>query len=308
MFNWVCPHCGKDVPPSKTECPYCHGAPEPVAAVPPPGYYPNPGHPAPAWQPPAQPVPAGPVSGQPLAQPQAWQPPVSAPPQGWQTAPPPPPPPAAPPAQAHAFAPPQQNWPPPPPYGQPQPHPAQSHPAQSHPAQTHPAQSHPSWSAPPHKAPIPTWLLGLGFTAAFLLVGAGLYFGIQRYGHTNAQEKAGLENPANPSQQKVSNPLQKYVEVVGIRMVTQDKKPAARFVVVNHSTAEIANLAANVTLWASTSRSEEDSVGSFSFNLGSLGPNAGKELTEPLKTRLKAYELPDWQNVTAEIQITSPAQ
>ena len=98
------------------------------------------------------------------------------------------------------------------------------------------------------------------------------------------------------------------MEVVGIRMVTQDKKPAARFVVVNHSTAEIANLAANVTLWASTSRSEEDSVGSFSFNLGSLGPNAGKELTEPLKTRLKAYELPDWQNVTAEIQITSPAQ
>ena len=111
---------------------------------------------------------------------------------------------------------------------------------------------------------------------------------------------------ANPSRQKVSNPLQKYVEVVGIRMVTQDKKPAARFVVVNHSNAEITGLTANVTLWASTSRSEEDSVGSFSYNLNSLGANAAKELTEPLKTKLKAYELPDWQNATAEIQITSP--
>jgi hypothetical protein len=89
-------------------------------------------------------------------------------------------------------------------------------------------------------------------------------------------------------------------------MVTDDRKPAVKYVVVNHTNAEITGLAANVTLWASTSRSEEDSVGSFAFKLGSLGPNGAKEMTEPLKTKLKAYELPDWQNATAEIQITSP--
>jgi hypothetical protein len=148
--------------------------------------------------------------------------------------------------------------------------------------------------------------MGLGFFAAFLVLGTGLYFGIQRFGRTNVQEKVGLENPSNPSQQKVSNPLQKYVEVVGIRMISDNKKPAARFIVVNHSSSEIAGLEANVTLWASTSRSEEDSVGSFSFKLPSLGANAAKEMTEPLKTKLKQYELPDWQNATAEIQITSP--
>jgi hypothetical protein len=148
--------------------------------------------------------------------------------------------------------------------------------------------------------------MGLGFFAAFLILGSLLYFGIQRFGRTNVQEKVGLENPANPSQQKVSNPLQKYVEVVGIRMISDNKKPAARFIVVNHSSTEISGLEANVTLWASTSRSEEDSVGSFSFKLPSLGPNAAKELTAPLKTRLKQYELPDWQNATAEIQITAP--
>jgi len=26
----------------------------------------------------------------------------------------------------------------------------------------------------------------------------------------------------------------------------------------------------------------------------------------PLSTKLKVYELPDWQNVSAEVQITSP--
>jgi hypothetical protein len=89
-------------------------------------------------------------------------------------------------------------------------------------------------------------------------------------------------------------------------MFNENKKPVARFVVVNHSNTEIADLKATVTLWASTSRSEEDSIGSFGFKVDSLPANGSKELTEPLKTKLKMYELPDWQNATAEIQITSP--
>ena len=145
-----------------------------------------------------------------------------------------------------------------------------------------------------------------GFALAFLGIFAAVYFWVQRSGHTNVAEKAGLANPANPSEQKVTNPLQKYVEVVGIRMMSENKKPVAKFVVVNHSNAEISGLQANVTLWASTSRSEEDSVGSFSFRIGNLQPSGSQELTEPLKTKLKAYELPDWQNATAEIQIVAP--
>jgi hypothetical protein len=146
-----------------------------------------------------------------------------------------------------------------------------------------------------------------GVAVALLLVGGGIYYAMQRSGSATSAEKAGLENPANASRQKVTNPLQKYVEVVGLRMITENKKPVAKFVVVNHSAAEIDDLAANVTLWASTSRSEEDSVGSFSFKIPNIGPNDSKDLTEPLKTKLKMYELPDWQNTTAEIEITSPA-
>ena len=175
------------------------------------------------------------------------------------------------------------------------------------PPQQHYAPAPPVWAAPPEKPGLPAWLVGVGFALLLLAAGAALYFVFLRpTARTNAQEKAGLENPANPSQQKVSNPLQKYVEVVGIRLVSQDKKPTARFIVVNHSNTDINGLAANVMLWASTSRSEEDSIGSFSFELRSLGPNASHELTAPLKTKLKPYEMPDWQNATAEIQITSP--
>ena len=77
--------------------------------------------------------------------------------------------------------------------------------------------------------------------------------------------------------------------------------------VVNHSGGEISDLAANVTIGASTPRSDEDSIGSFSFKLSSIGPNDSKEMSAPLKTKMKMYELPDWQNARTEIQITSPA-
>ena len=149
--------------------------------------------------------------------------------------------------------------------------------------------------------------MGVGFAVAFIAIGAAIIFGVQRAGHSASPvEKAGLENPANPSQQKVTNPLQKYVEVVGIRLVTEKQKPVAKFLVVNHSSGEIAELEANVNLWASTARSDEDAIGSFSFKVSGLAAEASQEITAPLKTKLKMYELPDWQNATTDLQITSP--
>jgi hypothetical protein len=145
------------------------------------------------------------------------------------------------------------------------------------------------------------------FTLAFLGIGAGVYWWIQRSGHTNIAEKTGLENPANPSTQKVSNPMQKYIEVTGIRIMSEKKNPMVRFLVVNHSSAEVPGLAATVTLVASTARSDEDPVGSFAFKVDNLPASGSQELTEPLKTKLKPYELPDWQNAVATLQITSPA-
>jgi hypothetical protein len=79
-----------------------------------------------------------------------------------------------------------------------------------------------------------------------------------------------------------------------------------RFVVVNHSGAEISDLAANVNVWARTAKSEEEAVGTFSFKMASLGAYETKELSAPLNTKLRVYELPDWQNLGADVQITSP--
>jgi hypothetical protein len=146
------------------------------------------------------------------------------------------------------------------------------------------------------------------FAGVFLLVGFGIYYGYQRFSKGGAGFSGG-EPTAASTKPKATNPIQKYIEVVGIRLTTDaKKKPIAKFIVVNHASTEMVNLGANVTLWASTSRSEEDSVGSFTFNVPNIGPYESKEVSAPFKTKLKIYELPDWQNATAEVQITSPQQ
>ena len=104
-----------------------------------------------------------------------------------------------------------------------------------------------------------------------------------------------------------TNPLQKYIEVSGVRFVQDAKKKTmAKFVIVNHSEADINGLAGNVTIWGRTQKSEEDAQGTFTFNT-SLAPYESKELSVPLNTKRKMYELADWQNLTTDVQITAPA-
>lgn len=178
-----------------------------------------------------------------------------------------------------------------------------------------PAPSPPSRPAAPPEPPpragglaLPAWMLSIIFTLAFLGLGAAAFFTVRHFGNRRqaaASPPIAFENPRGPGQ-AASNPLQKYIEVVGLRLMESGKSTRVRFVVVNHSEAEIADLVANVNLWARTAKSDEEAVGTFSFKLPSLGPNESKELTAPLSTKLRVYELPDWQNLNAEIQITSP--
>jgi hypothetical protein len=141
------------------------------------------------------------------------------------------------------------------------------------------------------------------FALAFLGLGSGVYWLVGR-GHPSTSA-AAVESPAaKPG--AATNPLQKYIEISGLRFVEDNrKKLMAKFVMTNHSGAEISGLAGNVTIWASTKRAEEDPMGTFAFN-ANLGPYESKELTAPLTTKLKVYELPDWQNATTDLQITAP--
>jgi hypothetical protein len=289
MFTWICPQCGREVPPSYTECPDCAAkAKVPVSPAVEPA------------QPPANLAPGPEAPPQPPYVPQQPQaaPPPYAPPQ--YAAYPQYPPPYAPPQGQYPQYPPPQFQPPPPQYQAAQPQ------YQAPPAQYQAPR--PAYAPPPARKglqALPTWLLTAVFAVAFVAVVGGVYTLVGRGGSTSASPAATVENPAAKAGAKTS-PVQKYVEISGIRF-TEDKKRdiVVKFTVTNHSDADLNGLAGNVTIWARTQKSEEDAVGTFAFKTD-VPPQNSQEVTAPLVTKLKIYELPDWQNVTTDVQITSP--
>ncbi len=165
----------------------------------------------------------------------------------------------------------------------------------------------PRLPAPEPAGGLPTWLLTVLFAFAFLGLGSGLYWGVGylRNPSTAAAPPPTVESPAAKPAAKTS-PLQKYVEISGVRWTEDAKKHiVVKFTVTNHSDADLAGLAGNVTIWGRTQKSEEDAVGTFSFG-ANVGPQASQEVSAILNTKLKIYELPDWQNVNADLQITAP--
>ncbi len=228
MFTWICPQCGRECPPSYTECPDCAQKGAAAAAA--------------VASAPAAPAP-----------PVAASPPVTTAAMG-----------------APAFA--------------------------------------------PRPAGMPTWLLSIVFALAFFGVGAGVYIFTQRGHGTSAPATAApaprapfetpTAAPANPA--TAAHPYMRYLEITGWRLLQDPRKrPEIKFVVVNHSGAEMADLGATVFLRAHAGK-ETEPIGSFKFNVPSLGAYESRDVTAPLETKLKVYEWPDWQKLFEEIQITSP--
>src|SRR5579883_265149 len=155
----------------------------------------------------------------------------------------------------------------------------------------------------------PTWLLTIVVALAFVGLVGGVYWlvGAMKGSPAGAAAKqlAAAESPAAKPGSSPS-PYQKYIEISGIRFLENaKKKPEVRFVVTNHSGAAIDGLSGNVTIWARTRKSEEEAAGTFQFTTN-IGAWETKDLSVPLSTKLQMIELPDWQNTTADVQITAP--
>ncbi|MGH9645897.1 MAG: hypothetical protein ACRD4E_03690 [Bryobacteraceae bacterium] len=104
-----------------------------------------------------------------------------------------------------------------------------------------------------------------------------------------------------------SNPVAKYVEIAGFRL--SEKSPGhlqIRFAVINHSEADIGDIAMNVILRTTTAKPSDPPLFTFPVKVDGLGPGSLKEVTADLPTKLRIYELPDWQFLRADFQITSP--
>jgi hypothetical protein len=158
---------------------------------------------------------------------------------------------------------------------------------------------------------MPGWLVTIVVALGLSGLGAAAYYYVLPSVRAHREAAAaGLQfekpGPAG-SAASSENRLAKFIEVTGLR-VTEDakQKTQATFIIVNHSAADIANLSGDVFLRPKEAAPNSPALTSFRFKVASLGPYQSKEITAHVKTQLRAYELPDWNLVRADFQLTSP--
>ncbi|MDQ2950614.1 MAG: hypothetical protein M3Y27_32565 [Acidobacteriota bacterium] len=122
-----------------------------------------------------------------------------------------------------------------------------------------------------------------------------------------AEKTSGAASTSVSTAAPSKNPAAKYIELVGFRVNERGPgKLEIRFAVVNHSEADLGDLVLDVNLRTTKAKPDDPALCSFSAKVGSVGPEELKPVTVLVPTKLRVYELPDWQFLKADFQITEP--
>jgi hypothetical protein len=115
-------------------------------------------------------------------------------------------------------------------------------------------------------------------------------------------------NGPGPAASTAKHPLAKYLEFSGFRLTEAGKGSLkVQFAAINHSEADLGELAVKVKLVVVNAKPEDPPVTEFETKIPSLGPLEVRNMTASAPTKLRVYELPDWQFLRAQFEITSPA-
>jgi hypothetical protein len=120
--------------------------------------------------------------------------------------------------------------------------------------------------------------------------------------------KQALPEITGPATTTSKHPLAKYIELAGFRLA--EAKPGqlqVKFVAINHSEADLGDLELTIRLRTTAAKPDDPPVAEFKAKIPSLGPLEIRDITATVNTKMRIYELPDWQFLHAEFDITSPA-
>ncbi len=139
-------------------------------------------------------------------------------------------------------------------------------------------------------------------------IAVGVIFGAVKLLGNKSGSTADSASAAQQAAAKVdgSNPYARYLEVTGVRIIEDEKqRPQAQFLVVNHSTADLPDLELQVTLSTTTAKAGDDPLAVVTVKTGPIPANGSKDVSSPLTTKLRAYEMPDWQFLKASFAIAA---
>jgi hypothetical protein len=148
------------------------------------------------------------------------------------------------------------------------------------------------------------WLFPAAFFLAVFLNGCS-----SSSSAPDKQAKAAPAIPAHFTATNTSNPVAKYLELVGFRVT--ERSPGhliIQFGVVNHSEADVGDVKMTVNLGTTAAKPGDPPLISFPAQVSRLGPSELKDVMAEVPTKMRVYELPDWQFLKADFEITEPKE
>jgi hypothetical protein len=150
---------------------------------------------------------------------------------------------------------------------------------------------------------IPAWFLRLAIVAVVVLLGV-------RVTLSTLSQKPAAAAPAEVTpvaiapEASIVNPLSRSIEVTGFRIVTDpSKKPEIHYLVVNHTPVRVSNMTVYVTLRTADDKPGQPPLSRFSFAAPNLGPFQSKEMISSIEKMNRPVELPEWQDLRADLEI-----
>ncbi|MCS7023551.1 MAG: hypothetical protein NZV14_02035 [Bryobacteraceae bacterium] len=168
--------------------------------------------------------------------------------------------------------------------------------------------SPPAYTLPPPSQGLPAWLV-TALVALVLIGGGALGLYVYKGGGLSASNRGAEENtkllsPEEAAKSGRTNPYAKYIEITGIRILETPKKQLeVRLAVVNHSLAQLPDLTLNVRLRSTKASPGEAPIAAFNVKVPSMAPLETRDVKTITTTRYRAYELPDWQFLTADFNV-----
>lgn len=103
------------------------------------------------------------------------------------------------------------------------------------------------------------------------------------------------------------HPLAKHIELGGFRLAEPTKGTLrVKFNVINHSQADLGDLEMTVSLVAAAAGADDPPLTVVKVKVPNMGPEDSKAVEVSTPTKMRVYEMPDWQFIRARFEITSP--
>ncbi len=151
---------------------------------------------------------------------------------------------------------------------------------------------------------LPVWA---GVLATILVV-AGIAAGVYYFKPSSRAEREAkaaespLEDiaPAAGAPDEAAKGYEKVIEITGIRVFEEQKKAKIKFMVVNHAATELVDLEGAVLI---VSVKGGDPIARIPLKIPVLEAYETKEIASPFNSKLRAYEMPDWQFLRAQLKL-----